>query len=58
MRSAARRDETAAYALTVGITGIPDPGAEPVQASKRSDLWSLVVLDEACEIPDAVLFGG
>jgi len=128
MRSAARRDETAAYTLTVGITGTPDPaaareandfgprewdargdlgcarggqpmqtaacpfkviryaegatifvlapgtgderilyfsngewstdGTEPVQASKRADLWSLVVSDEAYEVPDAALFGG
>ncbi|MEE4380202.1 MAG: hypothetical protein V2J55_22170 [Candidatus Competibacteraceae bacterium] len=32
--------------------------AEPVQVNKRSDLWSLVVEDEAYEVPDAVMFGG
>ena len=30
----------------------------PVQASKRSDPWSLLVSEEAYEVPDAVLFGG
>lgn len=128
MRSAARRDETAAYTLDVGITGKPDPAAareandfgprewdargnlgctrggqpmqtaacpfkviryaegatifvlapgtetkrilyftngkwstdssEPVQSIKRSDLWSLVVSDDAYEVPNAALFGG
>jgi hypothetical protein len=33
-------------------------GTERVQASKRADLWSLVVSDEAYEVPDAALFGG
>jgi hypothetical protein len=32
--------------------------AEPIQANRRSDLWSLLVAGEAYEIPDAVLFGG
>ena len=31
---------------------------ESVQTSKRADLWSLQVSDEAYEIPDAVIFGG
>jgi len=130
MRSAARRNETAAYEITIGITGKPDadaarqandfgprewdargdlgcarggqpmqtgacpfkviryrqeegatvftlaPGTgkerilyfskgewttdstESVQTSKRDDLWSLQVSDDAYEIPDAVVFGG
>ena len=130
MRSAARRNETAAFDLTIGITGKPDTAAareandfgprhwdargdlgcahggqpiqtaacpfkviryrqekgatvvtlapgngkerilyfskgewttdstESVQTSKRADLWSLQVSDEAYEIPDAVIFGG
>jgi len=33
-------------------------GAAPIKANKRSDLWSLLVADEAYEIPDAVIFGG
>jgi len=131
-RAAARRGETAAYTLTVSITGDPNPAAareandfgprewnargaldcarggqrmqiaacpfkviryrsevetgatiyvlapgtgterilyfingewstdsaESVQVNRRSDLWSLVVADEAYEVFDAVLFGG
>jgi hypothetical protein len=32
--------------------------AELIDSRKRADLWSLVVGDEAYEIPDAVIFGG
>lgn len=34
------------------------PSSEGVQALKRTDMWYLVVGDEAYEVPDAVLFGG
>jgi len=130
MRAAARRRETANYALSLSVTGLPDAeraraandfgpsswdarghlhcahGGQPMQAaacpfkvirygdesgatvfavapasgrlrilyflegtwstdsseivsaSRRADLWSVVVGNEAYEIPDAVLFGG
>ena len=32
--------------------------AAPVEVHRRADLWSLVVSDEAYEVPDAVIHGG
>lgn len=32
--------------------------AATIDVRKRADLWTLVVDDEACEIPDAVIAGG
>ena len=130
MRAAARREETASYSLTVGVTGTPDAskaraandfgpsewdargdlgcayGGQPMQTAgcpfkvvryrleegatvfvvapadretrilyflegewstdsestvevtKRSDVYTVVVDDEAYDIPDAVIFGG